>query len=105
MNNKKEDKPTRAVAEQGNSIPKKRKKKGKKRVLVSILMVFLLICLVACLAVGIYVISVAAELPDITAEDLVQAQTSFVYDQMGTEVAALHGSENRVAVSLDEMPD
>ena len=46
-------------------------------------MVFLLICLVACLAVGIYVISIAAELPDITAEDLVQAQTSFVYDQMG----------------------
>lgn len=105
MNNKKEDKPNRQVAEQGNSIPKKRKKKGKKRVLLTILMVFLLICLVACLAVGIYVISIAAELPDITAEDLVQAQTSFVYDQMGTEVAALHGAENRVAVSLDEMPD
>lgn len=82
MNNKKEDKPNRQVAEQGNSIPKKRKKKGKKRVLLTILMVFLLICLVACLAVGIYVISIAAELPDITAEDLVQAQTSFVYDQM-----------------------
>ena len=105
MSNKKEDKPNRQVAEQGNSIPKKRKKKGKKRVLLTILMVFLLICLVACLAVGIYVISIAAELPDITAEDLVQAQTSFVYDQMGTEVAALHGAENRVAVSLDEMPD
>ena len=30
MNNKKEDKPNRQVAEQGNSIPKKRKKKGKK---------------------------------------------------------------------------
>lgn len=105
MNTKQGDKPSRQPAVQGKQTAKKRKKRGKKKVLLTILLVFVLICLVACLGVGIYVLSVAADLPDITAEDLVQAQTSFVYDQMGTEVAALHGAENRVAVSLDEMPD
>jgi penicillin-binding protein 1A len=87
------------------SMPKKRKKRNKKRILLTILMVFVAIILIGCLAVGGYVLSLASELPDITAEDLIQAQTSFVYDQMGTEIAALHGAENRTTVDLDEMPD
>lgn len=89
----------------GISIPKKKKKRNKKRIFLSIVMVLIAFTLIGCLAVGGYVLAIASELPDITAEDLVQAQTSFVHDQMGTEIAALHGAENRTAVDLDEMPE
>ena len=91
------------VGEKDNK--KKGKRTGKKRVGFTILMVLLGIVVVSCLVVTGYVIALSYEVSEITSEDLVQAQTSFVYDQMGTEVAALHGSENRTTVDMDEMPD
>ena len=93
-----------------NQIPdkpvrKKRKHRRKRHVFLSILFILILMGLLACLMVGCYVISLRDELPDITAEDLVNAQTSFVYDGNGDQIAELHGGENRISVSLDEMPD
>ena len=44
------------------------------------------------------------DLPEITAEDLISAQTSFVYDENGEQIAELHGAENRISVPLSEMP-
>ena len=93
-----------------NQIPdkpvhKKRKHRRKRRIFLSILLILILLGLLACLMVGCYVISLRDELPDITAEDLVNAQTSFVYDGNGAQIAELHGGENRISVSLDEMPD
>ena len=66
---------------------------------MSILLILILLGLLACLMVGCYVISLRDELPDITAEDLVNAQTSFVYDGNGAQIAELHGGENRISVS------
>lgn len=86
-------------------LPRKRKKKKKHRVFLTVLFLLLLIFLIGCLVAGGYVLSLAKDLPDITAEDLVNAQTSFVYDQGGTEIASLHGGENRITVGLAEMPD
>lgn len=97
-----------------NSIPqtgsntsagKHKKRKRKRSIFLSILIVIGALILMACLAVAGYVIALSFELPEITADDLVQAQTSFVYDDMGQEIAALHGSENRTTVTLDQMPD
>lgn len=104
MVSKKSDKLARSDAKQVRTIPKKRKKRNKKRVLLSILMVLLGLFLVGCLFVGGYVLLLSRDLPEITAEDLVTAQSSFVYDQLGAEVATLHGSEHRITVELDQIP-
>ncbi|MDO4581359.1 MAG: PBP1A family penicillin-binding protein [Bacillota bacterium] len=77
----------------------------KRRVFLTIFLTLVMLGLVACLFVGGWVLSIARELPEITSDDLVSAQTSFVYDQNGVEVAALHGAENRVSVTLAEMPE
>jgi penicillin-binding protein 1A len=85
-------------------IPRKRKPKSKRRIFLTIILIIVMLGLLGCLAVGGYVLSLAADLPDISAEELVNAQTTFVYDAEGGELAQLHGGENRVTVSLSEMP-
>ncbi|MCR4963105.1 MAG: PBP1A family penicillin-binding protein [Firmicutes bacterium] len=84
--------------------PQKKKKKRKIRVFSSILLTLVMICMIGVLAVAGWVIGLTKELPEITAEDLMSAQTSFIYDQDGVEVTALHGAENRISVDLDQMP-
>lgn len=86
------------------SIPRKRKPKSKRRVFLTILMILLMLFLLCCLLGGGYVMSVAKDLPEITMEDLQNAQTGFVYDQTGVQIAELHGGENRISVALSEMP-
>ena len=86
------------------TVPRHRRKKAKHRVLLTLIAIIIMLGLICCLLVGGYVMAVAADLPDITAEDLVTAQTSFVYDTQGNEIATLHGGENRVTVPLDQMP-
>lgn len=93
-----------AEQKQDRSVRKKRKHKKKKRVFLSILFILIILGMLACIMVGCYVVSLKDELPDITAEDLVNAQTSFVYDDQGAQIAELHGGENRISVALDEMP-
>jgi len=90
---------------QDRAVRKKRKPKKKRRVFLSLLFILFMLGMLACLMVVFYVLSLRDELPDITAEDLVNAQTSFVYDDQGTQIAELHGGENRISVALDEMPD
>ena len=87
------------------TIPRRRKPKKKHRILLTILMILLMLFLLGCLMVGGYVLSLASDLPDITVEDLVTAQTSFVYDENGNLIATLHGGENRVSVDLEDIPD
>ena len=85
------------------SIPRTR---GKQRqpILLEILAFFTSIALLFCILAAALVLSIRSELPDITAADLINAQTGFVYDANGTEFATLHGGEDRVSVPLDEMP-
>ena len=86
------------------TVPRHRRRKTKHRVLLTLISLIIMLGLICCLLVGGYVMAVAADLPDITAEDLVTAQTSFVYDSQGNEIATLHGGENRITVPLDQMP-
>ena len=85
-------------------IPRKRRPKSKHRILLTILMILLMLFLLCCLLGAGYVMSVANDLPEITIEDLKNAQTGFVYDETGVQIAELHGGENRVTVPLTEMP-
>ena len=86
------------------TVPRHRRKKTKHRVLLTLIAAVIMLGLICCLLVGGYVMAVAADLPDITAEDLITAQTSFVYDSAGNQIASLHGGENRISVPLDQMP-
>lgn len=100
-----------ATTKSSSSTGKKKKRKKKsekrsaKRIILTILFVLIGLFLVACIAVAIYVISLSYELPDITAEDLIPDQNSFVYDQQGSQVATLNAGENREIVQLSEMPE
>ncbi|MDO4733260.1 MAG: PBP1A family penicillin-binding protein [Bacillota bacterium] len=90
---------------QDTAVRKKRKVRKKRRIFLSILFILFMLAMLGCLIVAFYVLSLQEELPDITAEDLVNAQTSFVYDAQGAQIAELHGGENRISVSLEDMPD
>lgn len=111
MNRNKKDKQqaasfkSAAVSTSPRNGNKRGKKRGKKRILLSIMALLLGLFLIACIAVAVYVVSLSYELPDITAEDLVPDQNSFVYDQQGIEIATLNAGENRVVVPLEEIPD
>ena len=86
------------------TVPRHRRRKTKHRVFLTLLVAVIMLALICALLVGGYVMAVAADLPDITAADLVTAQTSFVYDSQGNQIATLHGAENRVSVPLDQIP-
>ena len=86
------------------TIPRQRKQKKKHRVFLTIISIFLAFGLIGCMLVGGYVLSIASELPEITIDDLMSAQTSFVFDETGTQIATLHGGENRITVDLNEIP-
>ena len=83
---------------------KKKKKKRKHPVLRGFLITILVLGFLSCAGVCIYVADVVKDLPTITAEDLKNAQTSYVYDEDGNQIAELHGAENRTSVSIDQMP-
>lgn len=83
---------------------KPRGKKSAGQIILRILLVLVIIGVICGLALAGYVLSLWRSIPDITVEDLVTAQTSFVYDEDGQQIATLNGGENRVSINLDEMP-
>ena len=86
------------------TVPRHRRKNKKHRTFLTLIVALLMIALICGLLLGGYVMALAVDLPEITAEDLVTAQTSFVYDSNGNQIASLHGGENRISVNLDQMP-
>ena len=88
----------------GHKKSRKKKKLRVKRIIFTLLAAFFIIGLISAIGVGIWVLDIASTLPDISTEDLLTLQTSFVYDGEDVNYASLYGSENRVSVSLSEMP-
>ncbi len=85
---------------------KKERKTGAKRVSVlDIFLYLLIICFfVGGGAVAYFVASAVRDLPVITDLDIQVDQTSFVYDREGKTWTELHATENRIPVTLDELP-
>ena len=84
---------------------RRRKKKLRKgRALLSLLVLFLIVGLVAALGVGVWVLTIASDLPDITADELLTLQTSLVYDNADQNYANLFSGENRVSVPISDIP-
>ncbi len=91
--------------------PKKKRPEGKHSVLGTILRILLLGLLLTMVFMFVYVLayvhgSAAINLDDYKSE---QAQTSIIYAKNSqgkyTQIAALHGEQNRIWVELDEIPD
>ncbi len=79
---------------------RKRKKLNARHVLLAILMIIV----ISIIVVAGVVFAIAATLPDINSDSILTMSSSLIYDKDGNEVAALNGGENRVDITLDEMP-
>ncbi len=88
-----------------SSSGQRRKKAGRKGnyPFFSVLLILCAVFLTCCVVMIGYVVSLKSELPEITAEDLTNAQTSFVYNDQAEVVAELHGGEDRTNVDLAEV--
>lgn len=91
--------------------PKKKRPEGKHSVLGTIVKILLLGLLLTMIFMFVYVIayvhgSAAINLDDYKSE---QAQTSIIYAKNSqgkyTQIAALHGEQNRIWAELDEIPE
>ncbi len=84
-------------------------KKGKSIRIESIIKItfaFLLtLTLVSGGAAAAVVVNYINETPPFDLERLATVETSYIYDQNGKEIVALHEEQNRIVVSLDEIPD
>ncbi len=85
------------------------KKKGKKRPSTTWGLVILTLVLFASLALlgaGIgFVISAVRGLPALSSFEPKPSMTSMIYDSKGNVIAKLHGEENRIPISIDQMPE
>lgn len=99
----------------GNHTKQKKGKQGKqkKHLVRKIILSILSICLITVVIVAAYMLIYVRNyregpaVVDLTKETIQQSQTTIVYAKKGdadVEIARLHGEENRVWVSFDEMP-
>jgi len=79
---------------------KRKRKLNVRHVLLMLLMAFVVFLIVSA---GV-VFCIAATLPDVNSESILSMRSSIIYDTDEKEIAALNGGENRVDISLDEMP-
>ncbi|HEX6989029.1 MAG TPA: PBP1A family penicillin-binding protein [Bacillota bacterium] len=66
-----------------------------------------LVSALAVAGVGVGLVAGAMRnLPDVErVEDMIPAETSFLYDREGTLITEIHGAENRISLSYDEIPE
>lgn len=81
-----------------------RRKRRKKLNVRHVLLAILTVLIIGIIAVAGFVFVIAATLPDVNSDSILAMSSSLIYDKDGNEVAALNGGENRVDISLDEMP-
>ena len=90
-----------ATKDHKGNVSKKRRSKIVKIVLALILFSIL----AAGLAFASAIIICIKDLPPFDPDKLQFVEASFVYDNQGQEITALHDEQNRVIVSLDEIPE
>ncbi|MDW7739916.1 MAG: PBP1A family penicillin-binding protein [Bacillota bacterium] len=87
------------------NIKTKNKKTSKRRSILKITLLVLLLLFLAGGAVTAKIVSdYVNEAPPFDPSKLETVETSYLYDSNGEEVTALHEEQNRIAVSLDEIP-
>jgi penicillin-binding protein 1A len=84
---------------------RKKSKNGWKKVLRIILLSLLSLMLATGLVLTLYLAAVLGSLDDFDPEQLERyQQTSFFYDHQGNIITNLHGTENRIKISLNDIP-
>ena len=91
-----------------NNTPKNTKKKNKKigwKIFRVFLFVFIALGIIGAGIVLGVISGIVDDTESISLDELeLLPQTSFVYDKDGNEISSLYDSENRIMVSLDEIP-
>ncbi len=91
------------------SATKDKKKTASKHRYKKAIKIVLLLILLAVLAGGLALASAVVlcirDLPSFDPSKLQFVEASFVYDNQEQEITALHDEQNRVVVSLDEIPE
>lgn len=80
-------------------------KKRKRRTFLIIVLSLLTILLLGAGAAAAVIFNYIDEAPPIDPSRLETVETSYLYDINGVEITALHEEQNRIAVTLDEIPD
>ncbi len=100
-------KESRIKSEKKNNDTKKKIRKKSKVVAFRIVFMSCIICLFAVVGAGLgLLIGIIKSTPDVSQLDLKPTTnfTSFVYDSEGKPIDSFSGAENRIYVSLDEIP-
>ncbi|NMA92343.1 MAG: PBP1A family penicillin-binding protein, partial [Firmicutes bacterium] len=87
---------------QGNSSKRKQRARKTRRSIFGLILALLII---GGLAFGVAVAKCIKDLPPFDPEQLQFIEASFVYDNQDREITALHDEQNRVIVSLDDIPE
>ena len=89
-----------------NEKPANNSKSQKRRRVIKItLLVLLLLLLIGGGSTAAVVSSYINEAPELDHTRLGTVETSYLYDRDGEEITALHEEQNRIAVSLTEIPE
>ncbi|MDY6825661.1 MAG: PBP1A family penicillin-binding protein [Bacillota bacterium] len=91
------------VDRQNNKSETKKPKKKRSIIKIIILIIFLLLVIGGGAAAAV-VYSYISEAPPFDASKLATVETSYLYDSSGAEITRLHEEQNRIVVSLDEIP-
>lgn len=83
-------------------MPKRRRRRLK--LIPTIIAAIIFIILIGGIITAGWVFSIAANMPDITVEDMMPDQTSTLYDADGKVYTIVNRGENRTSISLDDMP-
>ncbi|HED23599.1 MAG TPA: PBP1A family penicillin-binding protein, partial [Firmicutes bacterium] len=87
-----------------NNKPEVNKPKKKRSIFKIIILIFFLLLLIAGGAAASVVYGYISEAPPFDSSKLVTLETSYLYDSSGVEITRLHEEQNRIVVSLDEIP-
>lgn len=101
---KKENKTQKKPSQKNDKNHSTKNTGKKKRILKISLLVFLLLVLIGGGSLAGMVISYANEAPEFDPQQLRPAETSFIYDREGNQIAPLHHEQERTIISLDEVP-
>ncbi len=84
---------------------KQKKPKSKFRFIKYLFLIGLLLFFIAGGAAAAVIVNYINDAPPINPVKLETVETSYLYDSAGEEVTAMHEEQNRIMVSLDEIPE
>ncbi len=82
-----------------------KKKKRKINFFRLFLLVFILLLVISVGSGTGFLLGIIKNMPDTDAVEINPAVTSFVFDSEGNQISEIHGTENRIIVSIEDIPN